>query len=235
MRIGFLSSLYKAVKGEKAWPPLAMFKAGGTSKLLRKGHRHLPAERLEAHNRSLCPIRARIEKIFGTWKRTYSSDACDRLALPRQNSRSISRSSLTTANGIGACKPPERTYKAGLQRGSATLMCKTARQQSPSRRRYLIAQLAIFKAPPSRTACPTIPDAPSHSAQQNSIPRTGLDSRETLWYDCPKKLPCAKPRDDHRGILPCFFQGFWRFLLRSMASARATRFRVSCGMMTSSI
>jgi hypothetical protein len=48
-----------------------MFKAGGTSKLLRKGHRHLPAERLEAHNRSLCPIRARIGKIFGTWKRTY--------------------------------------------------------------------------------------------------------------------------------------------------------------------
>jgi hypothetical protein len=66
-----LASLYKAVKGEKAWPPLAMFKAGGTSKLLRKGHRHLPAERLEAHNRSLCPIRARIGKIFGTWKRTY--------------------------------------------------------------------------------------------------------------------------------------------------------------------
>jgi hypothetical protein len=66
-----LASLYQAVKGEKAWPPLAMFKVGGTSKLLRKGHRHLPAERLEAHNRSLCPIRARIGKIFGTWKRTY--------------------------------------------------------------------------------------------------------------------------------------------------------------------
>jgi Transposase DDE domain len=38
---------------------------GGTSKLLRKGHRWLAAERLEAHNRP------RIEKIFGTWKRGY--------------------------------------------------------------------------------------------------------------------------------------------------------------------
>jgi transposase, IS5 family len=38
---------------------------------LRKGHRHLPAERLETLNRPLRPIRARIEKIFGTWKRSY--------------------------------------------------------------------------------------------------------------------------------------------------------------------
>ncbi len=45
--------------------------AGGTSKLMRKGHRHLPAERMEAHNRPLRRIRARIEKIFGTWKRSY--------------------------------------------------------------------------------------------------------------------------------------------------------------------
>jgi transposase, IS5 family len=38
---------------------------------LRKGYRWLPAERLEAHNRKLAPVRARIEKIFGTWKRSY--------------------------------------------------------------------------------------------------------------------------------------------------------------------
>jgi IS5 family transposase len=36
-----------------------------------KGHRWLPAKALEAHNRPLRPIRARIEKIFGTWKRSY--------------------------------------------------------------------------------------------------------------------------------------------------------------------
>src|ERR1700724_871623 len=34
-------------------------------------------------------------------------------------------------------------------------------------------------------------------------------------------------RDDHNGTLPCFFHGFLRSLLRSIASARATRFRVS--------
>jgi hypothetical protein len=38
---------------------------------MRKGHRWLPAEKPEAHNRKLAPIRARIEKIFGTWKRSY--------------------------------------------------------------------------------------------------------------------------------------------------------------------
>jgi IS5 family transposase len=38
---------------------------------MRKGHRWLAAERREAHNRLLRPIRARIEKIFGTWKRSY--------------------------------------------------------------------------------------------------------------------------------------------------------------------
>jgi hypothetical protein len=34
------------------------WRAGGTVRLLRKGHRHLPAERLEAHNRPLRPIPA---------------------------------------------------------------------------------------------------------------------------------------------------------------------------------
>jgi transposase, IS5 family len=45
--------------------------AGGTSKLMRKGHRWLPAKALEAHNRPLRPICARVEKIFWTWKRSY--------------------------------------------------------------------------------------------------------------------------------------------------------------------
>jgi Transposase DDE domain len=63
------------VYADKAYDALSVEKAieakGGTSKLMRKGHRWLPAERLEAHNRPLRPIRARIEKIFGTWKRSY--------------------------------------------------------------------------------------------------------------------------------------------------------------------
>jgi transposase, IS5 family len=57
---------YDALSVEKA-----IIAAGGTSKLMRKGHRWLPAARLEAHNRPLRPIRGRIEKIFGTWKRSY--------------------------------------------------------------------------------------------------------------------------------------------------------------------
>ena len=63
------------VYADKAYDALSVEEAikakGGTARLLRKGHRWLPAERLEAHNRPLRPIRARIEKIFGTWKRSY--------------------------------------------------------------------------------------------------------------------------------------------------------------------
>jgi transposase, IS5 family len=63
------------VYADRAYDALSVEKAikakGGTSKLMRKGHRWLPAERCEAHNRPLRPIRARIEKIFGTWKRSY--------------------------------------------------------------------------------------------------------------------------------------------------------------------
>jgi transposase, IS5 family len=63
------------VYGDRAYDALSVAAAieasGGTVRLLRKGHRWLPAKKLEAHNRPLKPIRARIEKIFGTWKRSY--------------------------------------------------------------------------------------------------------------------------------------------------------------------
>jgi len=63
------------VYADKAYDALSVEVAiatkGGSAKLLRKGHRWLPAARLEAHNRPLRPIRSRIEKIFGTWKRSY--------------------------------------------------------------------------------------------------------------------------------------------------------------------
>ena len=58
------------VYADRAYDALAVEKAieakGGISKLMRKGHRWLPAKMLETHNRPLRPIRARIEKIFGT-------------------------------------------------------------------------------------------------------------------------------------------------------------------------
>jgi transposase, IS5 family len=63
------------VYADKAYDALSVERAieakGGTSKLMRKGHRWLPAKALEAHNRPLRPVRSRIEKIFGTWKRSY--------------------------------------------------------------------------------------------------------------------------------------------------------------------
>lgn len=63
------------VYADRAYDALSVAAAvkakGGTPKVMRKGHRWLKAEKLEAHNRPLKPIRARIEKIFGTWKRSY--------------------------------------------------------------------------------------------------------------------------------------------------------------------
>ncbi len=63
------------VYGDRAYAALSVEAAikakGRTSKLMRKGHRGLKAKTLEAYNRPLKPIRARIEKIFGTWKRSY--------------------------------------------------------------------------------------------------------------------------------------------------------------------
>ena len=48
---------------------------------MRKGHRWLAAATLEVHSRPLRPIRARIEKIFGTWKRSYHFRAMRWLGL----------------------------------------------------------------------------------------------------------------------------------------------------------
>lgn len=63
------------VYGDKAYDALsverAILRAGGIPRLLRKGHRKLSAQELEPINRPLRPIRARVEKIFGTWKRSY--------------------------------------------------------------------------------------------------------------------------------------------------------------------
>lgn len=63
------------VYGDKAYDALSVERAvkakGGLPRLLRKGHRWLKAEAFEAHNQPLRQIRSRIEKIFGTWKRSY--------------------------------------------------------------------------------------------------------------------------------------------------------------------
>jgi IS5 family transposase len=73
------------VYADRAYDALAVERAieskGGTSKLMRKGHRWLAAATLEGHNRPLRPIRARIEKIFGTWKRSYHFRAMRWLGL----------------------------------------------------------------------------------------------------------------------------------------------------------
>jgi transposase, IS5 family len=63
------------VYGDRAYDALSVEVAieakGGTSKLMRKGHRWLKPATREARNRPLRRVRSRVENIFGTWKRVY--------------------------------------------------------------------------------------------------------------------------------------------------------------------
>ena len=67
--------------------------------------------------------------------------------------------------------------------------------------------------------------------------RLALARNALMEFDTPLRSTrierCGVPR--HSGILSCFFQGFARSFVRSSRSARATRRRVECGMITSSI
>ena len=71
----------------------------GRSKILRKGHRWLLPKKFRAHHRKLARISARIEKISGTWKRSYHFRAIRWVGLAKQGAKSISRPSLTISSG----------------------------------------------------------------------------------------------------------------------------------------
>jgi transposase, IS5 family len=63
------------VFGDKAYDANSVKEAmktkSGSVNILREGHRWLPPKKVRARHRKLARIRARIEKIFGTWKRSY--------------------------------------------------------------------------------------------------------------------------------------------------------------------
>ncbi|MFZ3327414.1 MAG: transposase, partial [Methylocella sp.] len=71
---------------------------GGPVNILRKGHRRLPPKKFRARHRKLARIRARIEKIFGTWKRSYHFRAMRWVGLAKQGAKSILRSLLTISS-----------------------------------------------------------------------------------------------------------------------------------------
>ncbi len=103
------------VYADRAYDALSVEKAieakGGTSKLMRKGHRWLPAARLEAHNRPLRPIRARIKKSSAPGNAAIIFARCDGWAWPKQDCKFISRRLPTISNAIGGCKARERISK----------------------------------------------------------------------------------------------------------------------------
>ena len=92
------------VYGDKAYDALSAEAAieakGGTAKLLRKGHRFLPAEALEEHNHPRKPIRSRIEKILAPGSVATGCGACDGSAWRKPNSKSISRRLPTISSVI---------------------------------------------------------------------------------------------------------------------------------------
>lgn len=63
------------VYGDRAYDShavrMAIEAAGGQPRLARKGHRRLSPASLEAGNRPINRVRARVEKVFGTWKRSW--------------------------------------------------------------------------------------------------------------------------------------------------------------------
>jgi hypothetical protein len=83
---------------------------------MRKGHCWLPAEKLEAQNCPLRPVRARIEKIFGIWKRSYHFGAMRWMGLAKARLQIPLAASLLTSGAIGGCKARERSSKTGLPR-----------------------------------------------------------------------------------------------------------------------
>jgi Transposase DDE domain len=83
--------------------------AGGTVRLLRKGHRWLPAKALEAHNRPLRRSGRELRKSSAPGSAAIIFVACDGSGSPRQSAKAILRSSLTTSNASGGCKAPEWT------------------------------------------------------------------------------------------------------------------------------
>jgi hypothetical protein len=119
--------------------------AGGTARLLRKRHRWLPAKALEAHNRRLRPVRSRIEKIFGTWKRSYYFRCMRWFGLP---AKSILRSSLQHHTLLAAARRLngfEQRRKAKPFSRRLSQIIKTDSQQSRSLRRHRTAQPTIFE------------------------------------------------------------------------------------------
>jgi IS5 family transposase len=65
--------------------------------------------RLAAFNAPIHRVRARIEKIFGTWKRSYG--ACDGSASSKLRSRFTSPPSPITSSALSASPPSPSDYK----------------------------------------------------------------------------------------------------------------------------
>ena len=153
----------------RAYDVLAVEKAieaaGGTSRLMRKGHRHLPAERLKAHNRPLRLVRGRIEKIFGTWKRTCRFQCMRWIGLSKAKLQVRPAAIASNVERHGACEPPERFRKSPAK-------FATSAQARRSTGDFRSATIQPAFAIPS--------GAFGRSAPQRLPPRTGL---ETFRYD----------------------------------------------------
>jgi DDE family transposase len=151
---------YDALSVEKA-----IEAAGGTSKLLRKGHRHLPAEGWRRITARCAPSAAGSRKSSEPGNAATASDPCDGLAFPRQNGPSrghrLQRQTiLAHANRLSG--PAKRACNADLQnRPSAKPVRKTPSPRSTGD----LPSATILKCLPDHTRrC-------KPSAQQNATPR----------------------------------------------------------------
>jgi hypothetical protein len=89
--------------------------------------------------------------------------------------------------------------------------------------------LAAFDGDASGSTVARIGADPHKRFSLQSKYKRGTELELTSWSSGPNSIP------SHNGKLSCFFAGISTFLSFSIASARAIRFLVECGMMTSSM
>ena len=102
---------------------------------------------------------------------------------------------------------------------------EAAREHAPD-----IVALVAGEAGPG---CPGMTKGAGAPAQAGSLLEREQAVRGQPRSPALNKSPLTRP--GYSGMLSCFFQGFSMRLLRSICSALATRLRVACGRITSSI
>jgi IS5 family transposase len=182
------------VFGDKAYDAASVKEAikakGGSVKILRKGHRWLPPKKFLARNRKLAPIRARIEKIFGTWKRSYHFRAMRWVGLAKARCQVHLAVIAYNVRRYWRLQSARAVLKLAFNKAKGSPGKRSA--ENSGQTKPVVAPISSFNHAAWAAAMPQPLRPPPRvrtrpSAQMRTSPRPGLVSRETFWYDWGKK------------------------------------------------